>query len=71
MKIHPSVEIFTFHDHFFRILRDVDANDSLSVQDEYGTTVGLKDASLTSVREACESILAGYREQMRLGESAT
>jgi len=60
------VQIFTFHDHLFKIVRIFDDGD-LFLEDEYGTRALIKDAAdLKALREACALMLQGYREEMSM-----
>lgn len=57
--------VFTFHDHFFKIRRPT--GDGWVVEDEYGTQAEVEDPeNLRELREACGSILQGYREEMSM-----
>ena len=63
------VHIFTFHDHLFKIVRITESTEKFVLEDEYGTTAELEDADdLKAVREACASMLQGYREEMSMPE---
>jgi hypothetical protein len=67
--MHKTVlHIFTFHDHFFKIVTQSQGDaPSTFVEDEYGTQAPLKEPdNLIKVREACAVILQGYREEMSM-----
>ena len=64
------LHIFTFHDHFFKISRWSDTESMKTMlEDEYGTTAEFEDVTdLKALREACATMLQGYREEMQMPE---
>jgi hypothetical protein len=62
------IDIFTYHDHFFKIVRIVEPKGSrFELEDEYGTKRTITYPSdLKMVRETCGEILQGYREEMSM-----
>lgn len=65
--ISTVLQIFTFHDHLFKIVKHTDTTEKFALEDEYGTTVELKEPyDLKELREKCAGILQGYREEMSM-----
>jgi hypothetical protein len=59
------LDIFTFCDHFFKIVRLVDGDATkFEIEDEYDTKAALENpADLREVRGVCVTILQRYRAE--------